>query len=102
MLTLNQIIKLYESGLEIKIKNKSQYSYQRGFYENSEIYIYKNNTRSVKDKEVTILHELIHARNHLLNNRYNENERNVQKEALDTYKKRPHIISFVKNIFNLE
>ena len=102
MLTLSQIIKLYEEGIEIKFSKSRKEKYLKGYYEFPEITIYNINIESRDDMYITILHELIHARNQQKNNNNKaiDKEKQVEKEALKTYFKRPYLIEFIKNIYN--
>ncbi len=103
MLTLNQIIKLYEEGIEIKFSKDRKEKYLKGYYEFPEITIYNNNMESREDMYITILHELIHARNQQKNKDKGaiNREKQVEKEALKTYSKKPYLIEFIRNIYNL-
>ena len=104
MLTLNQIIKLYEEGIEIEFSKSRKEKYLKGYYEFPEITIYTRNIESREDMHITILHELIHARNQQKNNdqKVINREKQVEKEAQKTYSKRPHLIELIKNIYNID
>lgn len=103
MLTLNQIIKLYEEGIEIRFNKNRKEKYLKGYYEFPDITIYTRNIESKEDMHVTILHELIHARNHLKKNNRKaiDKEKQVEREALETYSERPYLIEFIKNVYNI-
>lgn len=107
MLTLNQVIKLYEEGLEIKFENRWKKDGRKGDYNHSEleVLIYKLNIESIIDRDITILHELIHARNETKGKRYRnktQDEKQVEKEAIETYRKNPNIIKFIKQLYNVK
>ena len=94
---------MYEEGLEIKFIKGRKEKYLKGYYEFPEIKIYNSNIESREDMYITIFHELIHARNHLKNNNKKaiDREKQVEKEAIRTYSKKPYLIEFIKNIYNM-
>jgi len=107
MLTELQVWKLiYEFGLDIKLKRKpSPYNYD-GQYDPEEllINIYPQAKRSKETFDLTLLHELIHARDDLIkrkssepDNKYDEKE--TEKEAIKTYLKKPRLVPIIKELF---
>ena len=107
MLTLNQVIKLYEDGLEIKFENRWKKDGRKGDYNppELEVLIYKLNIESIIDRDITILHELIHARDEIKGKRYRnktQDEKQVEKEARETYRKNPYIIKFIKDLYKIK
>ena len=103
MLTLNQIIDIYRKGVEIKFKRKSKDNRIKGEYDPStlEAIIYVNNNLSNEDKDITILHELIHARDDIKGKRLNR-EKGVEREAIETYKESPEILEFIKALYKIK
>lgn len=102
MLTLNQIINIYRKGVEIKFKRKSKDKETKGEYDPStlEAIVYVNNNKSKDDRDVTIIHELIHSRDDLRGKRlYSEGE--VEKEAIETYQKRRYVLMLIKELYKL-
>lgn len=104
MLTSKDIINLYEI-VEIKFYCKKQKDLRKGDYDPSlsQINIYLSNVNSEYERDITILHEFIHARNDE-NDFYDESDpecKNIDKEAIETYNKRPYIIKLIKFLYKI-
>lgn len=121
MLTIEQIIKLHDSGVTINFSDEP--SEMKGCYDPSttDITIFSNSLESEEDYCITLLHEFIHAKDDLFydnkdisdhlsglvsSNPYNGNrsvyERDTEEEALTVYNKMPHILDFIKKIYELD
>ncbi len=104
-LTLQQLVKLYSEGVVLKFKKKSHPDFIKGEYSPDclEIYIYLSHIDSKYDRDITILHELIHARNDLFPKKSSKDtEYFVEKEAIETYHKKPEVIEFIKAKYELD
>ncbi|MBU4456454.1 MAG: hypothetical protein KKA65_03045, partial [Nanoarchaeota archaeon] len=109
MLTIEEVVELYEKeGLVIIFKqiNKKfgpktlagEYNTENNLNNSTkppEIIIYQKMIENQKDLEITLLHEFIHARNDLILELDKENDTEVEKEAVETYKKSPEVIEFI-------
>lgn len=120
MLTIDDIILSYKEGVEIILNNEPQMYGLKGEYDSGEMkaIAYLNNNINKKDLCCTIFHELIHARDFILNKPecefYNPQRNAVQQqgldlyeefvenEAIETYNKQPELINFIEEIFILK
>lgn len=120
MLTIDDIILSYKEGVEIIYSNEPQIYGLKGEYDSGEMksIVYLNNNVNKKDLCCTIFHELIHARDFILNKPecefYNPRRNAVQQqgldlyeefvenEAIETYNKQPELINFIEEIFILK
>ncbi|MBU2589506.1 MAG: hypothetical protein KKF52_03320 [Nanoarchaeota archaeon] len=116
MLTIEEVVELYEKeGLVIIFKqiNKKfgpktlagEYNTENNLNNSTkppEIIIYQKMIENQKDLEITLLHEFIHARNDLILELDKENDTEVEKEAVETYKKSPEVIEFIKDFYCLK
>ncbi|MBI2671849.1 hypothetical protein HYX16_02855 [Candidatus Woesearchaeota archaeon] len=104
MLTIRQIIKLCEDGVDITFKKTRQKSLKGEYSDQAlEIIIYMDNIGSEYDLDITILHEFIHARDYTKPERYHDrSEKHIDEEALRTYNKRPYVLKFIKELYELK
>ncbi len=105
MLTIKDIIYSYSEGVDIEFIKKPPVNHRKGDYCPSELkaIIYKESITSEKDMHITILHEFVHARNNENPEiQLEEEESKVEKEAKDTYNKRPYIIEFIYQIYKIK
>ena len=103
MLTINQIVRLYEEGVDIKFKKYSDCN-NKGEFDpcTLEIYIYDNNLDSECDKDITILHEFVHAKYDVPFIRKDKTpEELIELEAVKTYNKKPYILEFIKWLYKI-
>ena len=117
MLTVHQIVKLFESGVSVKSKQRHSKHFL-GVYDHSqlEISIYEAEIKREariegenleKQRGVTILHEFVHARDDCIQSarspkkRASGIEREVDKEAMQTYNTRPYVLEFIKRLYSL-
>ena len=121
MLTIEQIIKIHDSGVTVNFSDET--SEMKGCYDPSttKITIFSNSLNSEKDYHITLLHEFIHAKDDLFydnkeindhlsgvvsNNPYNGNksfyERDTEKESLTVYNNMSYILAFIKKIYELD
>jgi len=104
MLTINQIVAVYESGVDVSIRKKNNPSI-KGEYDPStlEINLFPENNASSEDFEITILHEFIHARDDVRSARNSFSpELNVENEAKETYFKKRYVLDFIKLLYRLK
>jgi len=99
MLTINNILELYNKGVDIIITNKP--SDDAGEWDLSSlcVFLYKKNIKSKEEVYLTLIHELMHARDDLIFNRPIDETR-AEKEAIKTYFKRPYITELLKDLYN--
>ncbi len=103
MLTLKQIIELYQDGVEIRFKKKPHHNGIKGEFDPAslEVIIYLAHINSKFDRDITILHEFVHAKNHHFGVTL-EDEVLVEDEAIRTYAKKDYILEFIKRLYNLK
>ena len=105
MLNVRQVIRTYQSGVEIKLKRKPHHQNLKGEYDpsNLEIRVYLPAQESKLERDITILHEMIHARDGSEVRVYSLSgyEKSIDKEARETYKRRPHVLEFVKQLYGV-
>jgi len=104
MLTTNQVIKLYDVGVKIKFKRKQHPRGLKGQYDPStlEILIYRPSIESTKDRDITILHEFIEAREDTKAVRSSGKPCEVgEREAKMTYHNRPYVLELIKEMYNI-
>jgi hypothetical protein len=106
MLTKKDILKLYSEGLEIKFRRKKHPQGLKGDYDPSscQINIYAGAVSSEYERDLTLLHELIHARDDRHGKKRHTRpvlDSSIEKEALQTYEKKPHILSLIKELYKI-
>jgi len=109
MLKIKDILKLRD-GLELILKREITSEEFKGLYEpdSKRIIIFYSNIKNKKDMDLTLLHEFVHARDHICysNIRYISDignyEKSTEKEAIKTYIKKPHILRLIKDIYNIK
>ena len=107
MLTIHQLVKLYEEGVNIHFKEKPSPKGFKGEYDPSslEILIYTPAIESKSDEDLTILHEFVHARDDIYSSKIAyiqdtiQYEQETEQEALKTYKKRPYLLDFIMQLY---
>ena len=104
MLTKNNVIQLYNDGLVIRRRRKEHPRQLKGEYDpvGFEVNIYTKHLLSEHDRDMTLLHELIHARDDrkgLPNNR--TCSPHVEREAEATYQKRPGVLALIKELYGI-
>ena len=110
MLTINQLVKVYEKGVEVHFKKSPSPKGFKGEYDpgSLSVLIYIPAIESKYDEDVTLLHEFIHARDDIYFSKtqyirdIDEYEQETEQEALKTYKKRPHIIDFISQLYYID
>lgn len=99
MLNIPQIIELYKEGLDLHIKRSHPLNLKGEFDPSQmEIFIYSYNLESDYDRNITILHEFIHARDDIIYGKLRI-EDNVEKEAIDTYNRFPLLLELIGEIW---
>ena len=114
MLTTKQVDALYHDGVEIKfnLKPPKTSPSEKGSYDPGtlEVSVYRLNIDSILDRDLTILHEFVHARDDRKGSRYlfgnygkkgSDEEERVESEARETYKRRPRILEYIKLLYNI-
>ena len=119
MLTIDQIVKVSEEGVNILFKDTSDHFGYKGVYDPSmqKIIIYKKAIDSPYDFHITLLHEFVHARNEILYSHIFftnsqgkvsdisdsfEYEEATEHEAISTYEKNPDVLKFIKDLYKIE
>ncbi len=109
MLTIEDIIHLCEDVLEVRLKKRCKMKGCKTWsgefqFETSTIYIYTDTIKDERDYGITLLHEFIHARNYFILDIADdqEDEMEVEREAIETYEKQPGIVDLLNDIYNLK
>jgi hypothetical protein len=104
VLSVDDIIRLYEEGVKIRFRRKPDPGGDRGDYDPDrlEVNVYLSHNESREDLELTILHELYHAKDDIINDRDYSPERLAEKEAKRTYRCRPEVLETVKEMWGLK
>jgi hypothetical protein len=92
---------LKKEGVRIVYRRKPDPEGNLGDYDTDtfEVNIYSKSISTKEEKELTILHELYHAKNHLIHCRKGRRgEEKAEREALKTYLKRPQVLKTAKDI----
>ena len=104
MLTKKDVIQLCKDGLTIRWRRKRHPQKLKGDYDPAsfEVNIYTPHLTSDHDRDLTLLHEFIHARDDrkgLPNNRTCSPW--VEKEAEATYNKKPGVLALIKELYRV-
>ena len=104
MLTKNNVIQLYADGLTVRRRRKKHPQQLKGEYDpvGFEINIYTPHLTSERDRDITLLHEFIHARDDrkgLVNHRACSPR--VEREAEATYQRRPLVLALIKELYGI-
>ena len=97
--------------MDISFKRKQHPAGFKGEYDpgSLEVIVYLPQIESRSDKDITILHEFVHARDDVKAARQdklrrgadNELEDAVEKEAVETYQKRAYVLEFIKQLYRI-
>jgi len=102
MLTIDQVIKIYEEGFDLLLKGVSRSGLKGELDPGTlEINIYQSNVDSEYDRDITILHEFIHARDEILPRDPLVDCSLVDMEAMQTYEENPHVLQYIKELFEV-
>ena len=109
MLNINEIIKT-QQGLDIFLKKELDSEGFKGLYDpdRQKITIFYSNIQDNKDRDLTLLHEFIHARDDICySNIYYikdiiDYETSTENEAVKTYKEKPYILNLIKELYNIK
>ena len=119
MLTIDQIVKVSEEGVNILFKDTPSHFGYKGLYEpgTQAIIIYNKAISSAYDFHITLLHEFVHARDDVLyshifftNARGRvsdisdalEYEEATEQEAINTYKENRGVLDLIKELYKIE
>jgi len=94
MLTINNILKLYDEGVDIVITNKLSNIAGEWDISNLCVWLYKRNIKSKRERDITLVHELGHAKEDLICYK-GLDEVQIEEEAVQTYLKKPYVIEFL-------
>ena len=105
MLTKKQVMKIADSEWDIILKRGYHPLRYQGWHlpdlNESRIYLPKHKDKD--DLAITIIHELIHARNDERKaarvRKTKDNE--IEEEAKETYKRNPKLFDFIKELYQL-
>ncbi len=102
MLTINQVNKIYQEGFDIRV-TRAHHPGFKGEIDPStlEIFIYQSNVESQYDKDITILHEFLHAKDELKSNLSSTRCSNIDKQAVWIYNNKPHVLQYIKDLYNI-
>lgn len=102
MLDVFHIVELYKNGLDLHVKKFHRLGF-KGEFDPSRlaIFIYSFNLESDYDRDITILHEFIHAKDDIIYSRLRVDNK-VEREAIKVYNKSPLILTFIKELYNLD
>lgn len=104
MLTKKDVLRLYDEGLEIKFRRKRNPEKLKGDYDpaSQQINIYLPHIASGQERDITILHEFIHARDDgKIVVSKNSCSAGVEREAIRTYTNRPYVLALIKELYNI-
>lgn len=104
MLTIEDIKQAYEEGITLRLKRKPAPDKRKGEFDllNLEVRIFLPGAESKEDKELTILHEFIHARDGIKGYRYRDRkDYNVEREAANTLRYRSEVLKFIKQLYKI-
>ena len=102
MLSIDHVIQLCEEGVDVNVKRKPHPLGFKGEWDVStlSIYIFKPNCNSLADRDITLIHEFIHARDDLIFD--NENpDMDTENEALKTYIQ-AQTVEFIKELYSIK
>lgn len=104
MLTIHQVNTLYRDGVDIRFKKKKGSNRLKGEYDPNSLegIIYMKEVESLEDRDITMLHEFIHARNGARGYRYKDVEDVVETEAKKTYERRPEVLKYIKELYGIK
>lgn len=101
MLTVSQVIEMCKSGLDVRIESNGSYGLKGEFDpSDNKILLYPLNMESKGDFDMTFLHELVHARKDICSGG-NVDCNEAENEAEESLKKRPYILEFVKDLYDI-
>lgn len=108
MLTIEDLVEIAEKNVSLNLDEVISPDGFKGLYDpsNKTISIYLSNLESEFDKNITLLHEFIHARDDVLtSNIYyirgiEEYEIMTEKEALRTFESNHLIIPFLRRLYD--
>ena len=119
MLTIDQIVKVSEKGVNVLFKDTPSHFGYKGIYEpgSHRIIIYKQAIESPYDLCITLLHEFVHARDDILYSHIFftntqgrvsdisdafEYEEATEQEAINTYKENSDVLDLIKELYRIE
>jgi len=101
MLTINNILKLYGKGVDIVITNKPSKISGEWDLSSLIVFLYKRNIKSKEERDITLIHELTHAKEDLVTYRSKDDEA-IEEKAIRTNFKKPYLIELVKDLFMID
>lgn len=119
MLSIEDVVQLYQEDVNVRLRRKIPSDFESLSDEDSELYkgafdpetndinIYSCNVHSREEFDLVLLHEFIHARDYLLGSankcmKDDTDEDAVDQETKQTYKKRPKVVEFIKQVFDVK
>ena len=102
MLTIDQVNEIYREGFDLRLK-RTRHPGFKGEIDPStyEIIIYQANTESQYDKDITILHEFLHARDELNARLESADCSLIDREAEWIYNNHPYVLQYIKDLYNI-
>ena len=106
MLTIPQVVELYREGLQIRILRRPHRDGLKGQYDPDglEAKIFLPAIESPRDLDLTLLHEVLHARDQIRAARSpetNQIEDEVEREAQIIYQRTPYVLIFLKWLYHI-
>ena len=104
MLRISDVVRIAnkpETNIKI-LKRHSRYKFLKGEYVNDVIKVYTAAIESPLDFNITLLHEMIHARDDIRGRRGDSLcDPWVEPEAIETYRKRPELVDLIKELYGI-
>ena len=103
MLTIKQIARLYENGVNLVFRRKQPEPLQNGDWdpETLDAIVFLAVMKDKRERDVTILHEFIHARRDVLGFR-GLNEAETERQAEMTYELKHYVLQFLKQLYGIK
>ena len=111
MLSIDDIIRLYYEDVSIEFLKRRSNGIM-GEWDYPRVLIYENNLKSEEERDITLLHEFIHARDEVIrgiDQKIGEmdeygctNYEEVEKEAFETYRNAPEVLVILKELYNIK
>jgi len=102
MLTIDQVNEIYQEGFDLRLKRTPHPGFKGEIDPSTyEIIIYQSNTESQYDKDITILHEFLHARDELNASLEAADCSLIDREAEYIYNNHPYVLAYIKDLYNI-
>lgn len=109
MLTISKIKKIYRHGIDVRFRRSPHPLGWKGEYLGStlDVIVYLPALESKRDLDLTLLHEFVHADDDISSSRLpnlsdDEDDERAESEAIEAYERRPKVLEFIKQLYNIE